>query len=59
MINMLMNMPAMNHLMSEDVNVTALRNPLAHLISRRRGSRIQNTQKPGWVDAVRASRQGR
>lgn len=56
---MLMNTPAMNHLMSEDVNVPALRNPLAHLITRHRNSKNQNTQRPGWIDAVRASRRSR
>ena len=56
---MLMNTPAMNHLISEDVNVPALRNPLTHFITRRRSSKNTNTQKPGWIDAVRASRRSR
>lgn len=56
MMNMIY-VPAMNNMMSEDVNVPALRNPLNHVSRKpqRDESRGRKEQK-GWIDAWLASR---
>ena len=56
MMNMIY-VPAMINMMSEDVNVPALRNPLNHIHRKPRNheTRCREGQK-GWIDAWRASR---
>ena len=56
MMNMIY-VPAMNNMMSEDVNVPALRNLLNHIHRKPRNheTRCREGQK-GWIDAWLASR---
>ncbi len=56
MMNMIF-IPAMNNLMSEDVNVPALRNPLNHMNRKlRKNETCFNEERKGWIDAWLASR---
>ena len=48
----------MNHMMSEDVNVPALRNPLSYAGVKRREEKARQ-EKKGWIDAIRAMRRER
>ena len=52
----MMYVHAMNRMLSEDVNVPALRNPLNHLEGTGEVRIVRRTEKPGWIDAVRAVR---
>lgn len=57
----MMNMyytPAMNNMLSEDVNVPALRNPLNHVGGKRREEKTRR-EKKGWIDAIQALRRER
>ena len=48
---------AMNNMMSEDVNVPALRNPLNHTGRKlRKNETCGNEERKGWIDAWLASR---
>ena len=59
MMNMIY-VPAMNNMMSEDVNVPALRNPLNHM-NRKRQKKEKgcNEEQKGWIDGWMASRRCR
>ena len=59
-IQPMMNMiyvPAMNHMMSEDVNVPALRNPLNHTDRKQQKKETgRNEERKGWIDGWMANR---
>ncbi len=55
MMNM-MNVSAMNRMLSEDVNAPALRNPMNHLKNGCKVRTVRRTEKPGWIDAILAVR---
>ena len=58
MMNMIY-VPAMNNMMSEDVNVPALRNPLNHMNRKQKKEARRNEEAKGWIDAWLASRGNR
>ena len=55
MMNM-MYVPAMNNMMSEDVNVPALRNPMIHMgRNQQKKETARDTERKGWIDGWMAS----
>ena len=56
MMNMIY-VPAMNNMMSEDVSVPALRNPMNHISRKVRKNETSGSDgRKGWIDAWLASR---
>ena len=55
MMNM-MCVSAMNNMMSEDVNVPALRNPMNHVNRTQKKEIGRNEERKGWIDGWMASR---
>ena len=51
--------PAMNSIMSEDVNEPALRNPLNHMNRKQKKETRGNEEQKGWIDAWLATRGNR
>ena len=58
MMNM-MYVPAMNNMMSEDVNVPALRNPMNHVNGKQKKESGCTEVRKGWIDGWMASRSRR
>ncbi len=58
MMNMI-SVPAMNSMMSEDVNAPALRNPMNHLSRKQPKEDRHADNRPGWIDAWLAVRGNR
>lgn len=55
MMNMIY-VPTMNKMISEDVNVPALRNPLNHTSRKQKKETGHSEERKGWIDGWMASR---